>query len=59
MWNDWVRQLKKKLLAGDLGGERGELWYGVRKARLGLVGKSEWDMSDVSEEEVKSFLSSR
>ena len=58
-WNDWVRRFKGKLLAGELGGERAELWYGVRKERLGLLGRAESELSKVMEEEVKSFLSPR
>lgn len=37
MWNEWVRELRKKVLGGDLGGDRKELWREVGRNRVGLV----------------------
>ena len=57
IYNDIVKALKGKLLAGELGGERREMWWEIRKNRLGLIerggsaGKS--PSSSVTEEEAK------
>lgn len=57
IYNDFVRALKAKLLAGDLGGERREMWWEIRTNHLGLIekgtspGKS--PSSDVTEEQAK------
>lgn len=54
VFNDFARGLKTKLLAGDLGGHRNEMWYKLRVNKLGLIGKSLSDVSDVDEEEAAS-----
>ncbi|KOS48871.1 hypothetical protein ACN38_g83 [Penicillium nordicum] len=56
VYNDFVRQLKGKMLREELGGDRRELWWFVRKGKLGLIGKSEVDSSAVEEEEAQEFL---
>lgn len=56
LFNDVARELKKKLLEGELGGERREMWHRVRANRLGLIQKREHERSEVSEEEAKEFL---
>ncbi|KAJ5694772.1 hypothetical protein N7536_005184 [Penicillium majusculum] len=56
IYNDFVRQLKSKMLREELGGDRRELWWFVRKGKLGLIGKSEVDSSAVEEEEAQEFL---
>ncbi|OQE11121.1 hypothetical protein PENVUL_c003G03275 [Penicillium vulpinum] len=56
VYNDFVRQLKGKLLREELGGDRKELWWFIRKGKLGLIGKSEVDSSIVEEEEAQEFL---
>ncbi|CAG8888154.1 unnamed protein product [Penicillium egyptiacum] len=56
LYNDFVRQLKGKMLREELGGDRRELWWFVRKGKLGLIGKSEVDSSAVEEEEAQEFL---
>ncbi|KAJ5163494.1 uncharacterized protein N7500_005324 [Penicillium coprophilum] len=56
VYNDFVRQLKGKILREELGGDRRELWWFVRKGKLGLIGKSEVDSSAVEDEEVQEFL---
>lgn len=53
IYNDFVRQLKSKMLREELGGDRRELWWFVRKGKLGLIGKSEVDSSVVEEEEAQ------
>ena len=37
MWNEWLRGFKDKLLGGKLEGDRREMWWEVRKIRLGLL----------------------
>lgn len=58
-YNSFVRGFKERLLKGDLGGERREMWEIVRKEGLGLVSKAEAESSSVGEAEVAkvSFLS--
>ncbi|KAJ5208844.1 hypothetical protein N7449_003223 [Penicillium cf. viridicatum] len=56
VYNDFVRQLKGKMLREELGGDRRELWWFVRKGKLGLIEKSEVDSSAVEEEEAQEFL---
>ncbi|KAJ5795463.1 uncharacterized protein N7518_004003 [Penicillium psychrosexuale] len=56
VYNDFVRQLKSKVLREELGGDRRELWWFVRKGKLGLIGKSEVDSSAVEEEEAQEFF---
>ncbi|KAJ5039487.1 ATP-dependent DNA helicase yku80 [Penicillium rubens] len=56
VYNDFVRQLKGKMLREELGGDRRELWWFVRKGKLGLIGKSEVDSSAVEEQEAQEFL---
>lgn len=51
VYNAFVRGLKQKLLAGELGGDRREMWDGIRKHRLGLVEKRHSESSEVGEEE--------
>ena len=59
IFNDVVRDLKKKLLAGDLGGDRTEMWWLMRVNRLGLIDNRMNPVSGVTEEEAKRFLSAR
>ncbi|KAJ5582505.1 hypothetical protein N7535_001125 [Penicillium sp. DV-2018c] len=56
VYNDFVRQLKGKVLREELGGDRRELWFFVRKGKLGLIQKKEVDSSVVEEEEAQEFL---
>ncbi|OJD28665.1 catalase [Diplodia corticola] len=58
VFNDFMRVLKKKIFAEELGGDRKEMWYKIRVTRLGLIDKRATDLSDVTEEEAKKFLSS-
>ncbi|KAJ9221879.1 hypothetical protein DTO027B5_4632 [Paecilomyces variotii] len=59
LYNDFARQLKDKILKEELGGDRRELWWLIRRSKLGLIDKSMSEQSDVSEEEAKEFLSSK
>lgn len=53
VYNAVLRKLKGKLLKGELGGERKDFWYEVRKNRLGLVDRKASERSDVSEDEAR------
>ncbi|KAI4219831.1 MAG: hypothetical protein L6R36_008051 [Xanthoria steineri] len=54
LFNDFARQLKRKLLAEELGGNRKDFWWEFRKSKLGLVDKKAVETSDVTEEDAKS-----
>ncbi|KAI9658894.1 MAG: ATP-dependent DNA helicase II subunit 2 [Bathelium mastoideum] len=59
IWNGVVRELKRKLLAGELGGDRAEMWWLMRVNRLGLIDRRGSPTSDVTEDEAKQFLMAR
>lgn len=52
-YNDFLRQLKEKLLKEELGGDRRELWWLIRKSKIGLIDKLESDRSGVTGEEAR------
>lgn len=58
-YNEFIRTLKGKLLGEKLGGDRRDMWYEIRKNKLGLIEKKSSDKSNVDEDEAKAFLSSR
>lgn len=58
-YNGFVRGLKGKLLGGELGGDRREMWFEIRRNKLGLIERKSSDKSRVDEDEAKAFLSSR
>ncbi|KAL1633653.1 ATP-dependent DNA helicase yku80 [Neofusicoccum ribis] len=58
VFNDFLKDLKKKVFAEELGGDRKEMWYRIRVNKLGLIDKRATSLSDVTEEESKKFLSS-
>jgi len=39
---------------GGAGGDRREMWWKVKKARLGLIDKKTSEVSDVSEEDAQA-----
>ena len=53
VYNSILRRLKEKLVKGELGGERKDFWYEIRKNRLGLVDKNASERSDVEEDKAK------
>jgi ATP-dependent DNA helicase 2 subunit 2 len=59
LFNDFMTELKDKVLGGQLGGDRKEMWYNVRKNRLGLISKKENERSGIEEEAAKAFLSAK
>ncbi|KAJ5805490.1 uncharacterized protein N7503_003092 [Penicillium pulvis] len=56
-YNELLRGLKKKILADELGGDRKELWWLLRKSKLGLIDQSVSERSEVTEDEANEFLS--
>lgn len=56
VYNDALRQLKKKIMAKDLGGDRSELWYKIRVTKLGLISSEASNHSNVSQEEADAFM---
>lgn len=48
LYNSFVRDLKKKLLSGALGGDRRDFWFKIRWARLGLIDTKQSEVSDVA-----------
>ncbi|EZF10279.1 hypothetical protein H112_08472 [Trichophyton rubrum D6] len=59
LYNDFVRELKRKLLDDELGEDRRELWWLIRKKRIGLIDDKLVEISKVTEQEAKEFLSSK
>lgn len=59
LFNDFLKELKEKLLKEELGGDRKDMWFKVRVNRLGLIQKKESEQSDVSEEQAKTFMLAR
>ncbi|KAJ5703438.1 hypothetical protein N7493_011827 [Penicillium malachiteum] len=56
IYNDLLPTLKEKMLSGRLDGDRMELWWLIRKGKLGLIDQNESESSFVSEEEATKFL---
>lgn len=52
-FNDFLRALKGKLAKEELGGDRKELWWFVRKGKLGLIEKREVETSMVGDDEAR------
>ncbi|KAL7627053.1 ATP-dependent DNA helicase yku80 [Parahypoxylon ruwenzoriense] len=58
LYNSFLKDLKKRLLSGELGGDRRELWWQMKgaKATLGLIDQSVSDPSNVTSEEAAEFF---
>lgn len=54
IYNDFIRDLKTQLLAEELGGDRREMWWELKKSRLGLIDKKTSEQSAVEDEEAKA-----
>ncbi|KAL2849511.1 SPOC like C-terminal domain-containing protein [Aspergillus pseudoustus] len=57
LYNDFLRGLKEKILKEKLGGDRRELWWLLKRSKLGLIDQMQSELSDVTEEDAKAFLS--
>lgn len=51
LFNTFVRDLKKSLLSGSLGGDRRDFWFKLRWSRLGLIEQNQSDVSKVTADE--------
>ncbi|KAH7041199.1 Ku70/Ku80 N-terminal alpha/beta domain-containing protein [Microdochium trichocladiopsis] len=54
-YNSFVMDLKKRLLAGELGGDRRELWWQMKGAKLGLIDETQSEQSKVTTAEAIEF----
>lgn len=57
IYNNFMKALKRKLLNEELNGDRREMWYKLRRYRLGLVDRASSDASEVEADEARDFLS--
>lgn len=58
-FNPFLRGLKTEILGEELGGDRKEMWFMIRKNKVRLISKNEVKESDVSPEDAAAFLSFR
>ncbi|KAI4591622.1 ATP-dependent DNA helicase II subunit 2 [Pestalotiopsis sp. 9143b] len=57
LYNDFLKDFKKRLFSGTLGGDRREFWFtNVRKPKLGLIDSVESDVSKITPEEASENL---
>lgn len=56
LYNNFLTDLKKKIFAGELNGDRNFMWYKIRVGKLGLITSDEAQASKVTAEESKAFL---
>lgn len=54
LFNDFLRELKKKIQGGELKGDRREMWYLLKANRLGLIDSGATELSDVSPDDAKA-----
>ena len=57
LYNDFVTELRSFVrddVDGGLGGDRREMWYLIRKHRLGLINSLESELVDVTEDDARS-----
>ncbi|CRK17867.1 hypothetical protein BN1723_000518 [Verticillium longisporum] len=59
MYNDFIKDFKTRLLAGEFGGDRREMWWRVRTGRLGLIDSAQSEVSEVTSEQAAEFLKSK
>lgn len=57
LYNDFLGTLKGKILGEELGGDRKELWWLIRKSKLGLIDQATSEVSKVTEDEAKEVSS--
>ncbi|KAK8126710.1 ATP-dependent DNA helicase II subunit 2 [Apiospora kogelbergensis] len=55
VFNAYLLDLKKKILSGELGGDRRELWWMLKGKGLGLIDNSTAESSTVTPEEAAEF----
>ncbi|CAH0016518.1 unnamed protein product [Clonostachys rhizophaga] len=58
-FNSFIRNFKKALLSGTLGGDRRDFWFKIRYGKLGLIDKTQADTSDVTLDDADQFYKQR
>lgn len=53
LFNTFLVNLKRRILDNELGGDRREMWWLLRKSRMGLIEKKVSEHSDVDEQEAR------
>lgn len=59
LYNQFVRTLKRDILAGALGSDRREMWWQVQVERLGLISAEQSEVSEVGAKEAQEFYTAR
>jgi ATP-dependent DNA helicase 2 subunit 2 len=54
LYNEFARTLKEKMLSEQLNGDRREMWWKMKKMRLGLIDKRTSEQSDATEEDAQA-----
>ncbi|KAI1074338.1 ATP-dependent DNA helicase II subunit 2 [Whalleya microplaca] len=55
LYNSFMRDFKKRLLSGELGGDRRDMWWRIRRDKLGLIDNVLSEPSKVTPEEAAQF----
>lgn len=56
IYNRMIKSLKHKLLHGELGGDRREMWWLLKRRELGLIDKERSEWSAVTDDEARRVL---
>ncbi|KAK5173886.1 ATP-dependent DNA helicase yku80 [Saxophila tyrrhenica] len=59
MYNDVMQELKQKLAKEELGGDGREMWFLIRKNRLGLIAQAESSESEITEGDANDFMNGK
>jgi ATP-dependent DNA helicase 2 subunit 2 len=59
IFNDFMRDLKKKLLGEELNENRDDMWHEIRRDRQGLILQTDDNPGGASKEEVDQFLKAK
>lgn len=51
LYNTFVTDLKKRLLSGELGGDRRDMWLRIKDSKLGLIDASQSEVSKVTKDQ--------
>lgn len=51
LYNSFIKDFKKRLLQGDFNGNRKELWWIIKRLRMGLIDSNASENSDVTTDE--------
>jgi ATP-dependent DNA helicase 2 subunit 2 len=59
IFNEFIRDLKKKLLDGELNGDRTDMWFDIRRDKQGLILRTDDNPGGASKEEADQFLKAK